>query len=91
MRLRRKPSRPLQSRPLLVEIANYNVGGKQINLAKPCYEKVQEQLEAEGYIKLQGCFPTIPLPGSNVPFNFPSSLGGRPTFPHLCLFFTDLF
>ena len=38
------------------------------DIVKSCYEKAQEQLKAEGYIKLERGFATIPLPGINVPF-----------------------
>ena len=34
-----------------------------------CYQKAQEQQKAEGYIKLERGFATIPLPGIDVPFH----------------------
>ncbi|KAF4614083.1 hypothetical protein D9613_007929 [Agrocybe pediades] len=38
-------------------------------IVKSCYEKAQEQQKAEGYIKLERGFATIPLPGIDVPFH----------------------
>ncbi|KAF8896473.1 fatty acid synthetase alpha subunit [Infundibulicybe gibba] len=39
------------------------------DIIKSCYEKAQEQQKAEGYIKLERGFATIPLPGIDVPFH----------------------
>ena len=39
------------------------------DIVKSCYEKAQEQQKAEGYIKLERGFATIPLPGIDVPFH----------------------
>ena len=33
-----------------------------------CFKKAQEKQQAEGYIKLERGFATIPLPGIDVPF-----------------------
>ncbi|KAG5638483.1 hypothetical protein H0H81_012415 [Sphagnurus paluster] len=38
-------------------------------IVKSCYEKAIEQQKAEGYIKLERGFATIPLPGIDVPFH----------------------
>ena len=34
-----------------------------------CFKKAQEKQQAEGYIKLERGFATIPLPGIDVPFH----------------------
>ena len=39
------------------------------DIVKSCLEKAQEQQKAEGYIKLERGFATIPLPGIDVPFH----------------------
>ena len=39
------------------------------DIVKSCFEKAQEQQKAEGYIKLERGFATIPLPGIDVPFH----------------------
>ena len=39
------------------------------DIVKSCFEKAQEQQKAEGYIKLDRGFATIPLPGIDVPFH----------------------
>ncbi|KAF8969171.1 fatty acid synthase [Flammula alnicola] len=39
------------------------------DIVKNCFEKAQEQQKAEGYIKLERGFATIPLPGIDVPFH----------------------
>lgn len=38
-------------------------------IVQSCYAKVQEQQKAEGYIKLERGFATIPLPRIDVPFH----------------------
>ena len=38
------------------------------DIVKSCFEKSQEQQKAEGYIKLECGFSTIPLPEIDVPF-----------------------
>ena len=38
-------------------------------IIKSCFEKAKEQKKAEGYIKLERGFATIPLPGIDVPFH----------------------
>jgi hypothetical protein len=38
------------------------------DIIKSYFEKAQEQRKAEGYIKLERGFATIPLPGIDVPF-----------------------
>ena len=42
------------------------VGG----IIKSYFENAQEQQKAEGYIKLDRRFATIPLPGIDVPFRY---------------------
>ncbi|KAF8071859.1 fatty acid synthase [Lyophyllum atratum] len=39
------------------------------DIVKSCHEKAVEQQKAEGYIKLERGFATIPLPGIDVPFH----------------------
>ncbi|KAK2463415.1 hypothetical protein APHAL10511_004501 [Amanita phalloides] len=39
------------------------------NIVKSCNDKAKEQAAAEGYIKLERGFATIPLPGIDVPFH----------------------
>ena len=39
------------------------------DIVKLCYEKAQGQQKAQGYIKLDRGFATIPLPGSDVLFH----------------------
>ncbi|KAH0585247.1 hypothetical protein H2248_008491 [Termitomyces sp. 'cryptogamus'] len=39
------------------------------DIVKSCFEKAHEQQKAEGYIKLERGFATIPLPGIDVPFH----------------------
>jgi hypothetical protein len=39
------------------------------DIVKSCFEKAQEQQKAEGYIKLERGFATIPLTGIDVPFH----------------------
>ncbi|RDB25744.1 Fatty acid synthase subunit alpha [Hypsizygus marmoreus] len=39
------------------------------DIVKSCNQKAQEQQKAEGYIKLERGFATIPLPGIDVPFH----------------------
>ena len=39
------------------------------DIVKLCFEMAQEQQKAEGYIKLEREFATIPLPGIDVPFH----------------------
>lgn len=39
------------------------------DIVKSCHEKAKEQQKAEGYIKLERGFATIPLPGIDVPFH----------------------
>ncbi|KAG5646963.1 hypothetical protein DXG03_001686 [Asterophora parasitica] len=39
------------------------------DIVKSCHEKALEQQKAEGYIKLERGFATIPLPGIDVPFH----------------------
>jgi fatty acid synthase subunit alpha, fungi type len=53
------------------------------DIVKSCFEKAQEQQKAEGYIKLERGFATIPLPGIDVPFHS-VPLGWSFTFP--CLY-----
>jgi hypothetical protein len=38
-------------------------------IVKTCFKWAQEQQQAEGYIKLERGFATIPLPGIDVPFH----------------------
>lgn len=39
------------------------------DIVKSCHERALEQQVAEGYIKLERGFATIPLPGIDVPFH----------------------
>jgi len=39
------------------------------DIVKSCYEEAQGQQKAEGCIKLERGFATIPLPGIDVPFH----------------------
>jgi fatty acid synthase subunit beta len=39
------------------------------DIVKSCLEKAREQQKAEGYLKLERGFATIPLPGIDVPFH----------------------
>jgi len=39
------------------------------DISKSCFDKAKEQQKAEGYIKLERGFATIPLPGIDVPFH----------------------
>lgn len=39
------------------------------DIVKSCYSRAKEQQQAEGYIKLERGFATIPLPGIDVPFH----------------------
>ncbi|KAL0953237.1 hypothetical protein HGRIS_004490 [Hohenbuehelia grisea] len=39
------------------------------DIVKSCFEKAKERQEAEGYLKLERGFATIPLPGIDVPFH----------------------
>jgi len=39
------------------------------DIVKGCFERAQELKKAEGYIKLERGFATIPLPGIDVPFH----------------------
>ena len=39
------------------------------DIVKECFARAQEQQKAEGYIKLERGFATIPLPGIDVPFH----------------------
>ncbi|KII85134.1 hypothetical protein PLICRDRAFT_45274 [Plicaturopsis crispa FD-325 SS-3] len=39
------------------------------DIVKSCFETAQEQQQAEGHIKLERGFATIPLPGIDVPFH----------------------
>lgn len=38
-------------------------------IVKSCFKRAEEQKEAEGHIKLERGFATIPLPGIDVPFH----------------------
>jgi fatty acid synthase subunit alpha, fungi type len=40
-----------------------------IDVVKSCHDRSKEQQQAEGYIKLERGFATIPLPGIDVPFH----------------------
>ncbi|KAF9490473.1 fatty acid synthetase alpha subunit [Pleurotus eryngii] len=39
------------------------------DIVQECFDRAQKQQEAEGYIKLERGFATIPLPGIDVPFH----------------------
>lgn len=39
------------------------------DIIKSCFEKAKELKKAEGFIKLERGFATIPLPGIDVPFH----------------------
>jgi fatty acid synthase subunit beta len=39
------------------------------DIVMECFERAKEQQRAEGYIKLERGFATIPLPGIDVPFH----------------------
>ena len=39
------------------------------DIIKECFKKAQDLKAAEGYIKLERGFATIPLPGIDVPFH----------------------
>jgi fatty acid synthase subunit beta len=39
------------------------------DIVKECHTRATEQQKAEGYIKLERGFATIPLPGIDVPFH----------------------
>jgi fatty acid synthase subunit alpha len=41
-----------------------------IDIIKSCHDRSKEQQKAEGYIKLERGFATIPLPGIDVPFHW---------------------
>ena len=38
-------------------------------IVENCYKRAEEQRKAEGHIKLERGFATIPLPGIDVPFH----------------------
>ena len=38
-------------------------------IVESCYDRAKEQQQAEGYIKLERGYATIPLPGIDVPFH----------------------
>ena len=40
-----------------------------LEIIESCFQKAQEQKKAEGHIKLERGFATIPLPGIDVPFH----------------------
>ena len=40
-----------------------------LDIVKSCFERAQELKKAEGYIKLERGFATIPLAGIDVPFH----------------------
>ena len=63
-----------------------------VDIIKSCFEKAQEQQKAEGYIKLECGFATIPLPGIDVPFKSWYLWAGALSF-HVCMltFFHDDF
>lgn len=39
------------------------------DIVTECFERAKDQQKAEGYIKLERGFATIPLPGIDVPFH----------------------
>ena len=64
-------------------------------IIKNCFKKAQDQKAAEGYIKLERGFATIPLPGIDVPFHSRYLWAGVMPFracKYLCLrFYSVLF
>lgn len=61
------------------------------DIVKSCYEKAQEQQKAEGYIKLERGFATIPLPGIDVPFHSRYLWAGVLPFRACTFLFSNLF
>jgi len=62
---------PLLFLTLLQLTETYTVEVKEMlgEIVKSCHEKALEQKKAEGHLKLERGFATIPLPGIDVPFH----------------------